>query len=123
MINADAFLLALLPYLQSIWYKLLKPFRCTKSALFNKVLAHVWTGAPKRPLCLQEPLKLLIAFCANGPYALDKVSGKFSTGCQRLWGVRTLAVCGKEIENIVRQIGRERKGAIRVCRHWDFWLT
>lgn len=37
-------------------------------------------GPPKLPLCLQEPLKLLIAFCANGPYALDKVSGKSGTG-------------------------------------------
>lgn len=67
LINADVFLLALKPYLQSIWYKLLKPSCCTKPALSNMVLAHVSTGAPKLPLCLQEPLKLLIAFCANGP--------------------------------------------------------
>lgn len=76
LINADALLLALVLYLQPIWYKLLKLFCCTKPAPSNKVLAHMSTGAPKLPLCLQEPLKLLIAFCANGPYALDKVSGK-----------------------------------------------
>ena len=80
LINADAFLLAPVPYLQSIWYKLPRPFCCTKPALSNKVLAHVSTGAPKLPLCLQESLKLLIAFCANGPYALDKVSGKSGAG-------------------------------------------
>lgn len=83
LINADAFLLALRLYLQSIWYKLLKLFCCTKPALSNKVLAHVSTGAPKLPLCLQEPLKLLIAFCANGPYALDKVSTKSGAGYER----------------------------------------
>lgn len=55
-------------------------FGAQSPALSNKVLAHVSTGAPKLPLCLQEPLKLLIAFCANGPYALDKVSGKSGTG-------------------------------------------
>lgn len=87
MINADAFLLALKPYLLSIWYKLQKPFCCTKPARSNKVLARASTGAPKLPLCLQEPLKLLIAFCANGPYALDEVSRKSGMGYERLESV------------------------------------
>ncbi len=46
-----------------------------KAALSNKVLAHVSTGAPEVPLCLQEALKLLIAFCANGPFVFYQVSG------------------------------------------------
>lgn len=99
LINADAFLLALILYLQSIWYKLLELFCCTKPAPANKVLAHVSTGALKLPLCLQEPVKLLIAFCANGPYALDKVSGKSGTGWRRLQGTLLLQSVN-ETENV-----------------------
>lgn len=96
LINADAFVLARTPHLQSIWYKLWKLFCCTNPALSNKVLAHVSTGASKLPLWLQEPLKLLIAFCANGPYALDKVCGK-----SRMSGLTRCVnetACGREGE-------------------------
>lgn len=123
LINADALLLALKLYLQSIWHKLLKPSCCTKPALSNKVLAHVSTGAPKLPLCLQEPLKLLIAFCANGPYALDKASRKSCTGCMRHKRICSLPVQTGHIESVyskrVRQ--RESDSCMNLAGHCGGW--
>lgn len=75
LINADAFFLAHIYYLEPILVKITGAISVHKAALSNKVLAHVSTGAPKVPLCLQEALKLLIAFCANGPFVFYQVSG------------------------------------------------
>jgi len=75
LINADAFFLAHIYYLEPILAKITGAISVHKAAFSNKVLAHVSTGAPKVPLCLQEALKLLIAFCANGPFVFYQVSG------------------------------------------------
>lgn len=75
LINADAFFLAHIYYLEPILVKITGAISVHKAALSNKVLAHVSTGAPEVPLCLQEALKLLIAFCANGPFVFYQVSG------------------------------------------------
>lgn len=75
LINADAFFLAHIYYLEPILAKITGAISVHKAALSNKVLAHVSTGAPKVPLCLQEALKLLIAFCANGPFVFYQVLG------------------------------------------------
>lgn len=74
LINADAFFLAHIYYLEPILVKITGAISVHKAALSNKVLAHVSAGAPKVPLCLQEALKLLIAFCANGPFVFYQVS-------------------------------------------------
>lgn len=118
LINADAFHLALIPCLQSIWFKLLRLFCSTKPALSNKVLAPVSTGASKLPLCLQEPLKLLIAVCANGPYTLDEVFGKSCTNWSRLGGVCTDSVW-------MRQKMRERRkiGSYPYYSLYDYGVT
>lgn len=75
LINADAFFLAHIYYLEPILVKITGAISVHKAALSNKVLAHVSTGAPEVPLCLQEALKLLIAFCANGPFVFYQVLG------------------------------------------------
>ncbi len=75
LINADAFFLAHVYYLEPILVKITGAISVHKAALSNKVVAHVSTGAPQAPLCLEEALKLLIAFCANGPFVFYQVSG------------------------------------------------
>lgn len=93
LINADAFFLAHIYYLEPILAKITGAISVHKAALSNKVLAHVSTGAPKVPLCLQEALKLLIAFCANGPFVFYQVSGNLGMPGVALTLSHTQCIC------------------------------